>query len=794
MTATPIPTLFAYDGSGSTGGKPAYHAAAQHLLAELPVKSTQILFWDSGHRLIPPAELREINRRQQGYGGTDSSQIAQFIVRTGFHGHLVLLTDGEVSAGTVATCDSLIPPGWTFESVRVLIVETGGTANLSVSCPFTRNSPHTVHLQRYGALTPGPVTTVTAADLDTLRHLETVNTIAEWHAIAPSLELTVLARTMGTAGDPTLRDRLLALKARIQRAEAIAKGASDTVTALHMALEVGNIPGALHMADTLTREYYGEDEADAHSWSSQINRLVSMCEGALRGTFDLSNVNGAIQSDRARRAPAAREAPASAATEADKDASESPVATTFTCPITMEDATADVVLLIADADQPLLAGLDKDTVTDLTNCPLNIFRYPEVLANLQTRLDHPLSLRALKEAEAAGAPITASPMTRAAVCGALCLGPHADHTAATNWTIAQLTAGGRRMGSPDLWFAIIWLLVQRGTVPFLTPILPQLTAHLQWRFQQSRSSLSLLGTPEFPTTRVPLGVALWYAVASSALSPPPARETARAHLPYLEALLDLQRQTGYALPEGLSAHLTRLRVAMSMLGWCKRSQRSLGTLLASLVQASVRLGDDEREGVFVDGPASAEQIASTRAALPALFRELTDAELIGIGRLVSPGKSGAEVVLPFDWTPPAPPTARVIWAYGLEPVPRTPIPVCPATCRPYYRIRPDRTQIWEEAATSLFRVAPNRLLPVHTEFGHYVVKHGVFPSKTDLLRHLSARATAQGKPTLPATVAEMVEDILRDFEPITTTLTPVEVARRFTASVRRADRERLEAT
>jgi hypothetical protein len=779
------PTLFAYDGSGSTGGKPAYHAAAQHLLAELPTdtKSTQILFWDSGHRIIPRAELREINRRMNGFGGTDSSQIAQFIVRTGFHGHLVLLTDGEVSPGTVATCDSLIPSGWTFESVRVLIVETGGTANLSVSCPFTRNSPHTVHLQRYGALTPGPVTTVTAADLDTLSRLESVNTIAEWRAVAPSLELAVLARTMGTVGDPTLRDRLLALKARIQRAEAIAKGASDTVTALHMALEIGNIPGALHMADTLTREYYG-DEADDHSWSSQINRLVSMCEGALRGTFDLSNVNGAIQSDRARRAPAARPAEAAAATEADKDASESPVATTFTCPITLEDAT-DVVLLIADADQPLLAGLDKDTVTDLANCPLHIFRYPEVLTLLQTRLDHPLSLRALKEAEAAGAPITTSPMTRATLCGALCLGPHADHTAATNWTIAQLTAGGRRMGNPDLWFAIIWLLVQRGTVPFLTPVLPQLTAHLQWRFQQSRSSLSLLGTPEFPTTRVPLAVALWYAVASSALSPPPARETARAHLPYLEALLELQRQTGFALPDGLATHLTRLRVAMSALGWVKRSESSLRGLLASLVQA-------QTEGMFVDGPASAEQIVVTRAALPALFRELTDAELIGIGRLVSPGKSGADVVLPFNWTPPAPPTAKIVWAYGLEPVPRTPIPVCPATCRPYYRIRPDRMQIWEEAATALFHIQPNKLLPIHAEFGHYVVKHGAFPSKTDLLRHLSARATAQGKPTLPATVAEMVEDILRDFEPITATLTPAEVARRFTASVKRMDRERME--
>jgi hypothetical protein len=789
MTDTTTPTLFAYDGSGSTGNHAHYHDAAQRLFRELPDKSTQILFWDSTARIIPPAELERINRGRAGFGGTNPEAVAQYIRATNFHGHLVLMTDGQVASSSVDTCDTTLGPEWGFASVRVLLVNTGGTVNMSVSCPFTRHSPHQIELQQYGSGTAAPVTTVTAADLAVLGRLESVNTVADWHAIAPSLELTILARTMGTSGDPTLRDRLLALKARIQRADAIAKGDSDTVAQLHGALETGNTQLALARADVLTAEYYGgDDEIDAATWSGQLNRLVSMCEGALRGTFDLSNVNGAIRSDRARRAPAARPVAATAATETE-DTAAAATAATFTCPITFED-TADVTLLIADADQPLLAGLDKDIVTELTNCPLHIFHRPEVLATLQARLDHPLSLRALKEAETVGAPITTSPMTRMPLCGALCLGPYADHTAATNWTIAQLTAGGRRLGNPDLWFAVIWLLVKRGAVPYLTPILPHLTAHLQWRLQQSRSSLSLLGTPEFPTTRVPLGVALWYATASSALSPPPARETARAHLPYLTEIQELQELTGYALPGGVPLHLTRLRVILSALSWCKRNDREFRTKIRALYQAAVPV---EGDWIALDGLATPEQSAQVRATLPPLFQTLDNATLVGIAARVSPSKSGADVTLPFNWDPPALPAAQVAWAYGLVPVPRSPIPVCPTTCRPYYRIRPSRTQIWEEAAEAAYHIPANKLLPVHTEFGHFVVKHNAFPTAAALLQHLAARVAAQGKPTLPAQTPEMVEDILRDFAEVMATLTPAEVARRFTASVKRIERERLEA-
>ena len=784
-------TLFAYDGSGSTGGSALYHTTSQNLFAALPAE-TQILFWDSSSRIISPAELTHINAAWKGYGGTDPELIARHVVATNFHGHLVLLSDGQVSQSSVAACDRTLPAEWTFASVRVVLVNTGGTVNMSVSCPFTRNSPHTVQMVTAAVPAPTTLTEVKQESFALLSALDDIKTVADWTAAAPTLEPVVIARTMGTAGDPSLRDRLLALKSRIQRAEADAKGDSDTVLAFQSALDSGNMRHAVSYADQLTQEYYGED---SHSWSAQLNRLVSMCEGALRGTFDLSNINGVIQSDLARRAPLARPVAATAAEETepilDLAVDASAPATAFVCPITL-DPTVDVTLLVADGP-PLLAGLDKDTVTDLTKCPLYLFCYPEVLAHLQTRLDHPLSLRALKEAEAVGASITESPMTRRPILGALCLGPHEDHIAATNWTLARLTAGGKCLGNPDLWFAAIWLLVKRGAIPFLTPILPQLTAHLAWRLRHHRAPLSLLGTPEFPTPRVPLGVALWYAVSPSALSPPPARETARAHLPYLSPLLEILELTGYAQPAGLPTHLTRLRVALAMLGWSKRNESQLRATLRVLYQAAVQ-EEETNSWLPLDGPASDDQQTAVRMTLPALFRTLSREELVGLGALVGPGKSAADVTLPFASAPLPLPAPEANWAYGLAPIPRFSVPICPATCRPYYKVPPTKAQTWMDAARDIFHMEPDQYLPVTAEYGHYVVRHGAFPTKPELLKHLWRRVSAQGKTTLPSSVVIMVEDILADFAPIEAMLSPAEVGQRFTASVKRIDRERMEGT
>ena len=87
--------------------------------------------------------------------------------------------------------------------------------------------------------------------------------------------------------------------------------------------------------------------------------------------------------------------------------------------------------------------------------PLSALRYPEFIEKLIECIDHPISLRSMKEAEEQGTPITLSPLTRALVFGGMCLGASDEHVSATNWAIAQLLADGKHLGHSDLWFALI---------------------------------------------------------------------------------------------------------------------------------------------------------------------------------------------------------------------------------------------------------------------------------------------------------------------------------------------------
>jgi hypothetical protein len=90
----------------------------------------------------------------------------------------------------------------------------------------------------------------------------------------------------------------------------------------------------------MTNEYYAtfEEDPDGKTWSAKISRLISMTEGALSSTFDLSGISSAIQGDRARRALVATPVPTD----------ETPITTDkaipiaiepFECPITVDSET-----------------------------------------------------------------------------------------------------------------------------------------------------------------------------------------------------------------------------------------------------------------------------------------------------------------------------------------------------------------------------------------------------------------------------------------------------------------------
>ena len=782
------PVLIAYDGSGSTGGCAEYHDTTQTIASQYP--DAKILFWDNSHKLITAERLSEINAVRQGFGGTSPVEIAKWVRDNDFHGRLIIITDGQVYGNDVFNCSSTLG-GWTFEYVEAHLI--GRSVNMSITCPFTRTSSHTVYLYDPSNQYRSTMTThVDAKDMELLTDIECISTVEEFQAIAEKLEAVLVARTMGTSGNMELRDKLLAMKKRINYTIAAAAGESGAAKDYVTMLNAHEYDSAAAAAKRLTAEYFVQfDETDVSgsTWSSKVSRMIAMTEGALGNVFSMDQITAGIQSDRIRRAACA------APTVSPAPAPETPVEQSkFVCPITL-DTENDVVLLVK-AGEPLLAGLDKHIIDDLLDCPLNLTKYPELIEKLVARLDHPMSLAAYGAEEARW---TQSPLTRDPVLGgAICFGAADDHVKATQWVLSQLFTGGKLAGNPDFWYACIWWVLHHNCPAYLESLKPFADAHMKWRLENQTSFIALSGLPEFPTTRVPLNTAIWYVLASPLFGDKfgAGRDVLRGHLPHLAPLLELVELAGFEIPSQLKRHYARLRTMLRYLAWIKADRDALPMYTNMLIQAhlainpldlSTHMAVKYPKYVPLDGPPSASQVLEARAHLRA-DPMLTIDELVGIAGMVSPQKSAADIPLPLDWNP-TPATHVVEWMYGLREQEPINLTINSKTCRPQYMYG---EETWRDIATRKFGPVEKQI-SVCAYYGKFVEAHSAYPSRNDLLVYIYKRCVTHGKhTTLPAPVRQFIDEVCRDYANNIATVSPTDFITRWRESVRIECRKRIE--
>jgi hypothetical protein len=514
-----------------------------------------------------------------------------------------------------------------------------------------------------------------------------------------------------------------------------------------------------------------------------------MTEGALSSTFDLSGISSAIRGDRARRALVATPVPTD----------ETPITTDktipiaiepFECPITVDNET-DVVLLIK-AGNPILSGVDKNIANDIYDCPLNLLNYPELVTLLKERIDHAISLRALKDSYDSGNPIISSPMTRFPISeGAICLGANELHCKATTWTLANLLTGGKLVGNQDLWFACIWLLVDSDEgIPYLQPIISQVREHMKWRMLNHKTSVSLTGRPEFPITMVSLRTAIWYIFASAEISMPPRRDVLRTHLLHVQPLKKLLSLCKLEINDRANRHIVRLRVMLSMLSEVKKNQHLFRCLIQTLTQncLEVDIGalrvSFERKVRFVplDGDASEAQVQKVLLLLPPHYKNLSVAELVSIAKLVDPSKSAGDIEFPIEWDPVLPESSTIYWGnYGLRDIKPSLVRICYETCRSYYQVG-DET--WKIAAQRFYGCEPSMLLSVDEHFIKFVQRYHMYPNFDELITYLYHKRVVRGYwyKTLPFQTAQFALSTIKRFSEVSSTLSVDEFIRRTKAS------------
>ncbi|KAK2950263.1 hypothetical protein BLNAU_14847 [Blattamonas nauphoetae] len=773
---TRLQTLFAIDVSGSTGHSFYY----DHVLAIFNDNwqdGDVILFWDHTHEYTTKDKAIKHFQSRNGRGGTQPSEIVSGILErknmNTSRMRLLIITDGEINTGDIDRCDSLIKQNEVrFGFVETYVVSKYGQPNMSIAASFNRYCGSTVTLltneQKYDTVTP--VQTVTPADMQLLDSIRDINTFEELAQVYEGLSRALTARILGTTGDRALHDEFVAMKARI--AKTFSKKESSSGADMAQAIDNHDMDAAIRAGGQVVLDFTRPD-----GFESLTDALIRLSDGALRYTFTPDMISAA-------RATRARTMEVASATEAVDLQDPLLTTSTFQCPITIEDET-DPCIMIAKPARPLLIGVEKRQVEQLLDCPLNALYQSPFEAKLIEHIDHPLSLKMVREAEQSS-PITSSPLTRRALVGFLPLGCHETHVKAADWTLAQLISGGKALGNRDFWFAVIYFLVQRGKIPFLAEMEPFMREQLIFRMRHHRTNASLTGLTTFILTPLRFDCAIFFTLCSALFTPAPeaSADPLRMHIIHAPELIQMAEIAGITIPESIQTLITRTAALLQLLSMCKKTPAGFLPMLGQmLIQNGVSIDgtkiDNELKSdtifqlpfVPLDGSASEEQQKTVIQMLPRVCHTLSVPELFWMIRMVDPSKSAVDVQIPLDWAAPALPPPKRQWGHydgRLEFL--TDVAICPATFRPYCQFSNGET--WKDR---FFKAVPGcqqgqRMMSVHKFTMELVGRLWRMPTLDETLCYFYGKAIrAEDKAdTLMADAPVYLSTVLEQFRPLVT--------------------------
>ena len=99
---------------------------------------------------------------------------------------------------------------------------------------------------------------------------------------------------------------------------------------------------------------------------------------------------------------------------------------------------------------------------------------------------------------------------------------------AANGVMAQLLSKEKRLGNPDFWFVVLWLIVEDGEEDdfrdrAVARIEPFIREQMVFRLRHRRSAASLSGLTLYPSFVMGLEESLWYTIASNKMDIRPSR-------------------------------------------------------------------------------------------------------------------------------------------------------------------------------------------------------------------------------------------------------------------------------
>jgi hypothetical protein len=781
------PRLVAYDYSGSTETIAFYHDTVQRILR--PYEPYDVILWDNQLEVSDSRSLKQINRQRDGRGGTRPQVVAQYCVEHQIKGEIILITDGQILPRHTEELDTYLNTNpMVISSLECYLIQTAEDDHLdaTVIAPFIRRFPHRVLMFRLNSRDPIIVTSGGGTLDELLEEIRNINSIVDFQAKFEHLFTEIVSKMLGMTEDMRLRDEIVQLQRRLLN-EMKALPSGFDISGLRQAFAEGTESSQIRLCTELLETYHRT--WNEPSWPPQIFHLIKMCTGNLGSVYSLSALGSRFQANRIRRAEVVEHIELSEVQIVDGPQS-------FTCPISYEEES-DIVILIRKPKEGLLAGESPELTNSVITNPLLALHFPDFCEKIVNHLDHPIALRSMKEAEEAGYPITQSPLTRAPIIGGLFLGGSEEHSRATNFALSHLATEGKRVGHPDLWFMLIWWLIERHEVKHLESVLPQIRAHLSFRLRNHLGTITLANTPYLPITLVPLGIAVWCTLSSIALgfSQEQAIQLLKPHSGHLEVLERAIGLINYNLPIAARDLLIKWRIFgeirksitqpdSELRLWGIRACHNIVRLNRRTIRSD--LFTRIVEEIPIDGEPPTEQVTEALKHLPNWFVELSTDRRRAVARMLEFTDVGAINYSDFDYEVPI-----IGWGYGLQEFEIPEVPICPKTCRPYY-IDPTKQIVWHEASRNIFGEVRQQI-HIHWYFIDCVTKLKTFPTKDEFILFVFNSIVPKQKATLPFLIERFAEVVFNGYESIMREIESESFISRVLHSSRLRTREAMES-
>ena len=799
---------FAIDCSGSTYGVKLYHNYVKDILNQKYKNGDDIIIWDDQAKFISYDKYMEINKKRDGFGFTYPDEIfSLFKSKNKIHySQFILISDGLVGQSEVELCDkefNLYKNKFSYDYAEVYLIGKKSETNLSVACPFTRFCPSKTVLK-----SPDEekiISEISNDDLNIIEKIKSISTEFEFNQHFESLKKACIARFIGTNGDIEIRKALLLMQKRIIKNNAEQNKSSLKEEKIDILLKNKKFEEAKN-------ELYNCFQTIDIDFSKKINLLIRISDGAIKQIFDIDE----IQSFQVLTASKAQEID----TMELEDIPSSIEHSKFECPISMENEVDPAILITIPEEFikngkfiPLLVGFDKNQTENIISCPYNALNNDDFLKKFIKCIDHAISLKQIREAEKIGHPLNISPFTRKKILGILPLGESMEHIKAANWTLMQLISGGKNLGDRNLWFSIIWLLVKKKIIPYLSDVEEFLKAQTLYRFTHNVSSISMSGLGNLPQKKVLYGTAAWACLMSIYLIPKIKRNCnlLLVHLPHYKGLVEIVNLFGYKLPDDFEQVVTRIKCLAAMMIFFKKNTKLLPFYKMGISQATIciNIPDDSpmKSGglvgelfIPVDGDINDEIRKKCLEKFPKICKNFVNNNIISFDELafiikfVNTQKSLSDIEIEKLVNVKEIPKCVKFenWKNYDEKEDLVEVKICPKTMRPYYHIQ-DET--WKDCLSKILDIS-KPYLSLNSDYGRFVSQYLKYPSLEEFILYTYRKYSFNSKiySTLPKNISLICKSAMDDFTSVIKNIKPEEFAKLFNESAKIEIRTKLENT